>query len=112
MPPKGASVGGQNPEFVLREFMGMNVLDGREAINDNEFYWAENIIPVAPAQTYPVAAATSLFNSTFPEANTPSYTMSFAANGQNFIFVVFSLGVLCARSRKPGRRQKPPSAGG
>lgn len=89
MPPKGASVGGQNPEFVLREFMGMNLLEGREAINDNEFYWAENIIPVASAQAYPVPASTTLLSS-FAETTTPSYTMSFSANGQNYIFVVFA----------------------
>jgi hypothetical protein len=70
--------------------MGVNLLDGREAINDNEFYWAENIIPVAPAQAYPVALANLSVN-ILAETNIPSYTMSFAANGQNYVFVVFEV---------------------
>jgi hypothetical protein len=85
---RSQNVGGENPEFILREFMGVNLLDGREAINDNEFYWAENIIPVAPAQAYPVALANLSVN-ILAETNIPSYTMSFAANGQNYVFVVF-----------------------
>jgi hypothetical protein len=85
---RSANVGGENPEFILREFMGMNLLEGREAINDNEFYWAENIIPVAPAAAYPVPAA-RLFGSISTEVNTPSYTMSFSTSAGNFVFVVF-----------------------
>ena len=86
---RGSNVGGENPEFVLREFMGVNLLEGREAINDNEFFWAENIIPVAAAQAYPVPGATQLGVHIPTETNIPSYTMSFATSAGNFVFVVF-----------------------
>jgi hypothetical protein len=85
---RSQNVGGENPEFILREFMGVNLLEGREAINDNEFYWAENIIPLAPAQAYPVPQSTLLITIT-AETSTPSYTMMFAAGGLSYIFVVF-----------------------
>jgi hypothetical protein len=86
---RSANVGGENPEFVLREFMGVNLIEGREAINDNEFFWAENIIPVAPAQAYPVPISTQLAASVPVESGIPSYTMSFSTSIGNFVFVVF-----------------------
>jgi hypothetical protein len=88
---RSANVGGENPEFVLREFMGMNVLEGREAINDNEFYWCENLIPVAPAAVYTTPTAVGLHTITV-ELGQPSYTMSFAVGSSNLVFVVFGSG--------------------
>jgi hypothetical protein len=85
---RSSNVGGENPEFVFREFMGMNVIEGREAINDNEFYWCENIIPVAPAAAYTTPTAVAL-NTITVELNEPSYTMSFAIGAANLVFVVF-----------------------
>jgi hypothetical protein len=88
MPPKTANAGGAFPEIVFREFQGMNLIAEREAINDNEFYWCENAIPVAAAALYPQDApfATTLY---LPETSVPSYVMAFNVNGQNYQFVVF-----------------------
>jgi hypothetical protein len=92
MPSKGANVGGQNPEFILREFQGMNLLDEREAINDDEFYWCENAIPVGSAKLLPVGEATAPgFGFTaIPETTSPTYTMSFTIAGVDYDFVVFA----------------------
>jgi hypothetical protein len=87
--PKSAHVGGQNPEFVLRDFQGMNVLAAREAIEDDELYWCENAIPVAPGNLVPVNTI-SLPLVTIGGETTPTYTMSFNAGGTDYIFVVFS----------------------
>lgn len=69
--------------------MGMNVLDGREAINDNEFAWCENAIPIASAALYPVGVAVAR-GAVLAESTAPSYTMTFTQSGVNYQFVVFS----------------------
>jgi hypothetical protein len=88
---RSSNVGGENPEFVFREFMGMNLLEAREAINDNEFFWCENIIPVAAAAAYPVPSAIKLTAQLVSaETTSPSYTMSFSIGSTDYVFVVFS----------------------
>jgi hypothetical protein len=86
---KSTNVGGENPEFILREFQGMNVIDAREAINDNEFAWCENAIPQASGALYPVPAQLLAAN-VFAESGQPSYSMSFAALGVQYVFAVWS----------------------
>jgi hypothetical protein len=89
MPPRAqAGVGGQNPEFVLREFEGMNTLAAREAINDNEFWWCENAIPIAAGKVLPVSGAAQL--STVAEATSPTYTCNFNVSGVTYALVVFA----------------------
>ena len=86
MAAKSANVGGQNPEFVLREFAGMNVLDSREAINDNEFAWCENAIPVGNANL-PIVQGGFVVGGISAEAgNNPTYTIPFKVNGIDYIF--------------------------
>jgi hypothetical protein len=89
VPPKSANVGGQNPEFILREFQGMNTVDAREAINDNEFAWCENAIPVGNGTLYPVPASTP-FPLITGETTDPTYTMAFFFGTNNCEFVVFA----------------------
>jgi hypothetical protein len=90
MPPSTANKGGANPEFILREIHGMNTLDAREAINDNEFWWCENAIPVAAAALYPVGAAIARGAVIGIETTSPTYTMTFTQSGINYQFVVFA----------------------
>src|ERR1700722_7362571 len=90
MPPKTASAGGAFPEIVLREFEGMNLIAGREAVNDNEFFWIENAIPQAAAALYPQNQAFLLPFAIAAETTVPTYTMSFNVAGQNYLFVVFA----------------------
>ena len=88
-PPRSSNVGGQNPEFVLREFEGMNLINGREAIGDNEFYWLENLIPVGPAALYPVNGPSTSRVTVAGESGPPSYSKAFNINGNDYIFVVW-----------------------
>lgn len=90
MAAKSANVGGQNPEFVLREFQGMNTLNSRDTIDDNEFYWCENAIPVAPGSLYPVPGPSAALTTIAGETGEPSYTVNFNVNGTNYDFVVWS----------------------
>lgn len=90
MPPKGASTGGQNPEFILREFQGMNVIDGREAISDDEFAWCENVIPIASAQALPVHGP-ALLITIAGETGCPSYIQTFNVAGTDFSFAVWAI---------------------
>lgn len=89
MAAKSANVGGQNPEFILREFQGMNNINARESIGDDEFWWCENAIPIGPGALIPTSTALALQNIA-AEVNQPSYTMMFNQQGINFIFVVFA----------------------
>ena len=89
MASKSQNTGGENPEFILRDFQGMNVLTAREDIDDNEFYWCENAIPVAAGALYPVSTPTNL-TTVSGEFGGPSYTMTFNANGIDYSFSVWS----------------------
>lgn len=88
--PASANKGGQNPEFVLREFQGMNLLAEREAINDEEFAWCENAIPVASAALYPVNGPTAALATIGGEAGPPSYVQSFNEAGVDYCFAVWA----------------------
>jgi hypothetical protein len=89
MAARSHNSGGQNPEFILREFQGMNLIDAREAINDDEFYWCENVIPVGSGAAYPVGGPTAAL-ATIAETGAPSYTMTFNAFGTDYGFAVWS----------------------
>lgn len=93
MAQKSSNVGGQNPEFILREFMAMNCLTSRECIEDQEMQWCENAIPIAPAALYPVPATLSPPVVDVPQeaANgTPTYTTTFNVKGTDYTFAVWS----------------------
>jgi hypothetical protein len=90
MPPKSANVGGQNPEFVLREFQGMNTINSRDTIDDNEFAWCENAIPVAPGALYPVPGPSTSLVTIPGEGGAPSYTINFNVTGTNYCFAVWA----------------------
>lgn len=87
--PSGGEGSSSSPEFVLRSFGGMNNLAAREAINDDEFWWLENLIPVAPGALYPVNGISALLVS-IGESGAPSYTYSFNMLGTDYIFAVWS----------------------
>jgi hypothetical protein len=90
MPPKTANVGGANPEWILREFEGMNNLAAREAINDNEFYWCENAIPIAPGKCVPVKAPSAALATVSAETGAPSYVQNFNVLGTDYEFSVWA----------------------
>src|ERR1700685_3980768 len=89
MPPKSANVGGENPEFIFRDFEGMNVINAREDIGDNEFGWLENLIPVGPGALYPVAAPSLALATVSSETGPPSYVVNYNAGGSDYCFAVW-----------------------
>jgi hypothetical protein len=91
MPPRGAGTGGQNPEFVLQQFKGMNNVDARELIEDDEFYWCENAIPIGSGTLYPVPSG-FLMGGSIAEVGPPKYTMMYTDGTANYVFAVFSSG--------------------
>jgi hypothetical protein len=90
MASRSLNSGGQNPEFILREFKGMNTLDEREAIEDEEFYWCENAIPVASGKLLPVAGASAVLATVAGEVGSPSYTQNFNVTGTDYCFAVWA----------------------
>lgn len=82
-----SNTGGENPEFILREFEGMNTLDAREAINDDEFYWCEGAIPLAPGRLIPVNLPSGVLVS-IGETGAPTYTCSFVVDA-TYVFAVW-----------------------
>jgi len=87
---RAMNAGGQNPEFILREFEGMNTLDEREAIQDNEFHWCENAIPIGGAKLYPVNGPSLAFTTVTAETGPPTYTQNFNAAGIDYCFAVWA----------------------
>jgi len=75
--------------MVLRAFGGMNNVAAREAIGDDEFYWLENLIPVAPGALYPVNAVSNSLV-TIAETGAPSYVTTFNVTGTDYIFAVWA----------------------
>lgn len=90
MAARSQNVGGSNPEFVLRNFQGMNLIAGREAMNDDEFYWCENAIPVSPGAIYPVRGPSAALTTVGAETGPPSYVNDFNTGGVDYCFAVWS----------------------
>lgn len=90
MAPKSSNVGGQNPEFVFREFQGMNTINSRDTIDDNEFAWCENAIPVGPGSVYPVPGPSPALVTVTGESGAPSYVINFNVTGTNYCFAVWA----------------------
>lgn len=81
--------GGENPEMILRDFAGMNNAAAREAIGENEFWWLENLLPVAPGALYPVRAQSGPMT-TIAETGAPTYVKNFNQAGNDFVFAVWA----------------------
>jgi hypothetical protein len=85
--------GGDNPEFIVRDFQGMNTLASREAIEDNEFWWLENVQPIAAAKMpvlgLPAGPVQQIGGPDF-EVGNPSYTMTYNQGGTDYVFAVWS----------------------
>jgi hypothetical protein len=91
---RSLNTGGENPEFLMRDFMGVNCNDAREAINDDEFFWLENIQPLAHGNAQPVLAPGAAVATISGETGNPSYTCTFSAYQSavqvNYVFAAWS----------------------
>lgn len=96
-PRRSLMTGGENPEFVTREFPGMNNNPAREAINDDEFYWIENLMPLAPGNMVPLLNPLQIGSAISAETGNPTYTYAFTGPNPlvpgsvlNYIFAVWA----------------------
>ncbi len=80
----------ETPSLVFREFGGMNVQSPRQSIKDNQFFWLENVQPIAHGNLPTVAAASASLSTLVGE----SVTGAFVANigGSDFHFAFCSSG--------------------
>jgi hypothetical protein len=77
-------------DVVLRAFEGVNLQSPREAINDDQFYWLEELIPIGPGNlTVCPGPVVSPIN-TVAETGAPSYSITFNLAGVDYQFVVWS----------------------
>jgi hypothetical protein len=86
--------GGENPEFVIRDFThGVHNFAAREAINDEEFWWAENVMPLAAGNFANVPATSAALATSVTEANhLPAFACGFNINGTPYAFAAFASG--------------------
>lgn len=83
----------QNKDVYLRAFSRMNYACAREAIEDNELWWCEGLIPMGPGNLVPVnGPGASIAWTVTGETNWPLYVTSFTVSGVVFLFASWSNG--------------------
>jgi hypothetical protein len=82
---------GERPalNIVLRSFGGVNQFDAIEAINDNEFYWLEEIGPESAGRLLPCKGIGAVRTTVAGETGAPSYTADFEVAGVQYGFAVW-----------------------
>jgi hypothetical protein len=88
MASKRQQPGGDNPEVVVRAFGGTSNNASRQDIADDEFYWLENLMPVADGNILPVLAPGPAL-ATIPETSAPFYACTFSISGVNYVFAAY-----------------------
>src|SRR5258706_16282937 len=80
----------ETPAIIFREFMGMNVQSPRQSINDNQFFWLENVqpighgnLPTVPAQSAVLSTLTAgtVRGSLSAKSGSSAYKYAFCALG-------------------------------
>lgn len=87
-----AKEAGEQSSYIIgqREFKGVNLQSPREAIEDGEFYWLEEIIPVAAGNLVTIDGAESLLTQVTTEVGAPSLTLQYNAGGIDYGLGIWS----------------------
>ncbi len=87
-----AEMQGEQSAYIIsqREFKGVNLQSPREAIEDNEFYWLEEMIPVAAGNLLAIEGAQTLITQIDDEDGAPSLTMQYNAGGVDYGLAIWS----------------------
>lgn len=87
-----AEVQGEQSSYIIsqREFKGVNLQSPREAIEDNEFYWLEELIPVAAGNLLAIDGAQTQITQVSGETGSPSLTLQYNAGGVDYGFAVWT----------------------
>lgn len=76
----------ETPAIVFREFAGMNVQSPRQSIGDTQFYWLENVQPIAHGNLPTVAAPSSALTTLVGESVTGAFTANISGSDYHFAF--------------------------
>lgn len=76
---------------IFREFKGLNTQAARQAINDDEFSWLENVMPVGPANMKALYQISSIL-ATIAGGVTIYYRRTYNIAGTNYLFVACTDG--------------------
>jgi hypothetical protein len=80
----------ETPAIVFREFMGMNVQSPRQSINDNQFFWLENVQPIGHGNLPTVPAQSAALATLTGESVTGAFTAN--VNGSDYHYAFCSSG--------------------
>lgn len=88
---RSMNAGGENPEFIVRDFThGVHNFAAREAIHDEEFWWCENVMPLASGNLANVPSKSlALAQSSTESGANPGYAMGFNIGGVPYVFAAF-----------------------
>lgn len=83
---------GERPtlSIALRDFGGINLDDARDAIGDNEFFWLENILPLAKGRLVVTPGVGATVTTIAGETGNPTLFVPFNVNGVNYGFAVWA----------------------
>lgn len=89
---KTSALKGEAPSqtLVFREFGGVNLQSPRDAIGDSDFYWLEELIPIAPGNLLPTLGPSAVLTTVAGETGAPTYTLPFQINGVEWNFAVWA----------------------
>lgn len=76
----------ETPAIVFREFMGMNVQSPRQSIKDTQFYWLENVQPIAHGNLPTVPAPSAALTTLTGETVTGAFTANISGSDFHFAF--------------------------
>lgn len=84
---------GPNPEWVMRDFTGgMHVNPNRDAIQEQDCWWIENLQPLASGYLIPIGPVGASTPQAVAESSLPYYVTEVAINGAPFLFAAFPSG--------------------
>jgi hypothetical protein len=89
--PKDKQRGERSAESViLRDFGGVNLQSPREAIQDNEFYWLEEMIPIAAGNLSLISGPGAVLQTIAGETGAPSLSINFSVSSIDYILAIWS----------------------
>ena len=76
----------ETPAIVFREFSGMNVQSPRQSIKDDQFFWIENVQPIAFGNLPTVAAPSAALTTLAGESVTAAFTANVSGSDFHYAF--------------------------
>jgi len=76
----------ETPAIVFREFSGMNVQSPRQSIKDDQFFWIENVQPIAFGNLPTVAAPSAALTTLTGESVTAAFTANVSGSDFHYAF--------------------------